>query len=311
MSDRNELVVSGALPPVVFAIQPQALQLRDDALAGSALIGKVETSAQNELAVRAHIELKRIASTFERARKALKEPILQAGRDLDRAVNAELIEVEKEIGRLSNLATQFNEAEQRRVREEQEMQRRELERIEREKQAEIARIAREEAARAAEAKRLADEADRKAREEREAAAKAAREATNAAEREAAAKRQAEAAEAEKANIIGRERIAKESQDRAAAEMQLATERAQQAAGVEGKPIVATRAAGQVVKTDWEIQVTNPYELAKFHPDCVTIEPKLGQIKAHLAAGITVKGITAKQVTKSTVRAGTLPSAIEV
>jgi hypothetical protein len=43
---------------------------------------------------------------------------------------------------------------------------------------------------------------------------------------------------------------------------------------------------------------------------VTIEPKLGQIKAHLAAGITVKGITAKQVTKSTVRAGTV-SAIDV
>jgi hypothetical protein len=239
VSERNELVVSGAMPPVVFTIKPEALQLRDDALAGSALIGKVETSAQNELAVRAHIELKRIASTFEKARKALKEPILQAGRDLDRAVNAELIEVEKEIGRLSNLTTQFNQAEQRRVREEQEMQRRELERIDRERQ--------------------------------EAIAKAAN-----------------------------------PQEVAAIE-----ERAQQAAAVEAKPIVATRAAGQVVKTDWEIQVTNPYELAKFHPDCVTIEPKLGNIKAHLAAGITVKGITAKQVTKSTVRAGTLPSAIEV
>lgn len=292
MSDRNELVVSGAMPPVVFTIQPQALQLRDDALAGSALIGKVETSAQNELAVRAHIELKRIASTFEKARKALKEPILQAGRDLDRAVNAELIEVEKEIGRLSNLTTQFNQAEQRRVREEQEMQRRELERIEREKQEAIARIAKDQA-----------EAERKALEA-VAAVRKIIDSSTSQEVQAEAKAAITAAEAEGAKMIA------EAASKAISATQQVTERAQQAAAVEAKPIIATRAAGQVVKTDWEIQVTNPYELAKFHPDCVTIEPKLGQIKAHLAAGITVKGITAKQVTKSTVRAGTV-SAIDV
>jgi hypothetical protein len=292
VSDRNELVVSGAMPPVVFTIQPQALQLRDDALAGSALIGKVETSAQNELAVRAHIELKRIASTFEKARKALKEPILQAGRDLDRAVNAELIEVEKEIGRLSNLTTQFNQAEQRRVREEQEMQRRELERIEREKQEAIARIAKDQA-----------EAERKALEA-VAAVRKIIDSSTSQEVQAEAKAAITAAEAEGAKMIA------EAASKAISATQQVTERAQQAAAVEAKPIIATRAAGQVVKTDWEIQVTNPYELAKFHPDCVTIEPKLGQIKAHLAAGITVKGITAKQVTKSTVRAGTV-SAIDV
>ena len=297
-----------ALP--VIQIAPIALQLRDDALAGSALIGRVTNAAQNAAAVAAHIGLKRVSAAFEKARKTFKEPILEAGRAVDRVVAAEMAEVEKEIGRLSNETRQFAEAEARRVREEQELQRREMERIERERLAEIARLAREQAAREAEARRVAEEAERMAREEREAAARAAREATNAAEREAAAKRQAEAAKAEEANRIERERVAAELAAKAASEMQLAEERAQQAKAAEAVPVVPTRVSGQVIKKDWEITVTNPYELAKYHPDCVEIKPKLGAIKAHLAEGITIRGIRAEEVTKSTVRAGSNPLVFE-
>lgn len=297
----TELILSQAPKIELFTFQPAALQQRDRALEISALIGKVENAEQNTQAVQAHIELKRISSGFEKQRKALKEPLLDAGRKLDRLVATELLEVEKEIGRISNLTAQFQIAEQRRVFEEQELQRKELARIEAEKQAEIARIAREQAAREAEARRVQEEAERKAREEREAAAKAARDATNKKQREAAQKLLEEAAKAEEANRIERERLAAESAARAASEMQLANERAQAAAAAEAKPITATRSFGQSVKQDWEIRVLNPYDLARFHPDCVTITPLLTPIKQLLNQGITVKGVMAHKVTKSNVR----------
>jgi hypothetical protein len=77
------------------------------------------------------------------------------------------------------------------------------------------------------------------------------------------------------------------------------------------PAALIRAEGQVVKTDWEITITNPYELAKFHPACVKIEARLTEIKQLLNDGITVKGVTATKVTKASVRVGVERKAIEV
>lgn len=203
-------------------------------MANSALIARVTNADQNKQAVDAHIFLKRVASTFESARKKMKEPLLEAGRKLDRAVSGELIEVEKEIGRLSVLSADFQRAEARRVREEQELQARELARIEADKNAALA-------------------------------------------------------------------AAKTTED-----VQRINEAALLARLAEVKPVTPTRATGQVVKEDWEITVTNPYELAKFHPDCVKIEALLTPIKQALNAGISVKGISATKVIKSSVRAGTAP-----
>lgn len=87
------------------------------------------------------------------------------------------------------------------------------------------------------------------------------------------------------------------------------EQVQQTATV--APVAPIRAEGQVLKTDWEIVVTNPYELAKFHPACVKIEPRLSEIKQLLNEGITIKGITATKVTKASVRLGGERKAIEV
>lgn len=87
------------------------------------------------------------------------------------------------------------------------------------------------------------------------------------------------------------------------------EQAQQSAIV--APVVPIRAEGQVVKTDWQITVTNPYDLAKYHPACVKIEPRLSEIKMLLNEGITVKGITAEKITKASVRLTSERKAIEV
>jgi len=71
-----------------------------------------------------------------------------------------------------------------------------------------------------------------------------------------------------------------------------------------------RAAGQTVKHDWEITVTNIWDLARAHPSCVKMEPRLGEIKNLLNAGIKVPVVTAAPVVKASVRVKKL-SAIEV
>jgi len=278
----NSIIVASRRDLPTFAVSPVALQARDEALTKAALIGKVENAAQNKTAVDAQMELKRIATSFEKQRKILKEPILEVGRQLDRIVAKETADVEKEIGRLSQLTSEFQLAEQRRIREEQEVQRRELERIEREKQAELARIAAEQLAK-----------ERAAKEAAEAAARATMEATSKKQREAAMKASLEAERLD--------REAQAAQAAAAAESQRISEAAAASTMAEAKPITATRVAGQVVKTDWKIEVINPWELAKFHPDCVKIEPLLTPIKQALNAGITVKGIRAEKITTATVR----------
>jgi hypothetical protein len=272
----------------MFSIPPAALEVRDKALEASALIGQVENADQNEAAVRVAITLKSISQDFERQRKRLKEPILEAGRQLDRVVACALGDVDKELSRISNLTSEFQLLEQRRVRDEQELQRRELERIEAQKQAELQRIAREQAEAEAKALHAADEAERQA---------------------AKARTVKQRAEAEKARQEA-ERQATEARSKAAAAFQSVTDQAQAATVAESRPITTTRIAGQINKSDWEIEVVNPWELAKFHPDCVTITPLMAPIKAALNEGRTVKGITARKVLKSTVR-GTPGSVIDV
>ena len=192
---------------------------------------------------------------------------------------------------MSNLRSQFQLIEDRRIAEERRLQEAELRRIEAEKQAALQRIADEQA-----------RVEREAREAREAAEKLASEAKNKKQREAA---EAARIEAEKQSQAAREQAAV-----AQAQTTRVEDKAAEAAYVESRPIAATRAPGEVVKWDWEITVTNRFELARCHPDCVKIEPLLTPIKAALNAGRTVVGIEAKKIKVADVRAATR-RAIEV
>lgn len=225
----TDVIVADKAEMPVFQIAGRALEVRDEALATAALIGKVENAEQNQTAVRAQVALKSVAQSFETARKKLKEPILEAGRKLDRAVAEALDDVQKELGRLANLVSEFQRAEQRRVREEEELQRRELERIEQKRREDLVKAQTPE------------------------------------------------------------------------QVQHVEERAAVQRAAESKPVAPTRAAGQHVQTDWSIDIINPYDLAKFHPDCVKIEALLTPIKAALNSGITVKGVKAERVIKAGVR----------
>lgn len=224
------------LPPIQLSESGRVA--KENALANSALIGKVTDTDSKVIAVRAQQELKAFIAAVEKARVSYKEPALVYGRAVDTFAATEKLEAEKEFGRISQLVKEFDDAERRRVAEEERLQRAELERIEREKREALA------AAKTAEQVAVIEE-------------------TAAAKAYAAA-----------------------------------------------RPIETARVAGQVTRTDWTITVLNPYELAKFHPDCVKIEPLMTPIKTALNEGRTLKGIRAEKIIKADVRVKPERAAIE-
>lgn len=220
----------------------EANQLKEAALELSALVGRVTNADENSAAVLAQVEIQKIRSLAEKARKAAKEPVLEYGKAIDNAAKQFLAELDEENLRISKLIGDFQALEAAKLRAAERLRQEELNRIEREK----------------------NEALAKAKNHEEL------ESTHAHFNEVAAQSAA------------------------------------------AQPIAApVRAEGQVVKTDWEIIVTNPYDLAKFHPSCVNITPRLSEIKQLLAEGVTVKGITANKITKAGVRLGAPRQPIEV
>lgn len=297
MNENNQLV-TGNFQFTPFAIIPEGLQARANALASSALIGKVENAEQNNQCSRARKEIKTLLSLFESQRKKLKEPIIEAGRQLDRMMDIESDELKQESGRLENLEKEFIRREMLRKQAEEELQRKELERIEAARLSELKRIADEQAAREAEARRIADEAQRLVREAQEAAAKLAAEATNKRQREAAQKAaqeaqiQAEAARVEREN---QEAILKLQQATAALESQRIQEQAETATRIESKPTEITRAPGQIIRKKWKITQINDLQLLRARPDLIRkIEWDMLTINQELAEGKKLPGIIAEE-----------------
>lgn len=310
----NSLIIASRRDLPTFEFNTSAKEAKAKALENSALIAKVTNADSKTIAVRAQQQLKGVINAIEKARKELKEPILEAGRKLDNLCATESLELEKEFGRVSQAVKEFDGAERRRVLEEERLQREELARIEREKQAELKRIADEQAAREAEARRVQEEIDRKAREAQEAAAKLAAEATNKKQREAAEKARQEALRQQALAEVERQKqetVLREQAAAAAAQTAAIEEKAGDAAYCAAKPIEITKVAGQRQTTNWVINVENPYLLAKFHPDLVEIKPRIADIKAALDDGREIKGIKAAKEHVSGVRVPAAQKAIEV
>lgn len=312
-TEETAIVASNRAVPT-FEINAPIVLAKETALTNSALIAKVTGHDSKVLAVRAQKELKTIVATVEKARKDAKEPLLVAGRQLDNICATFVLDLEKEFGRVSNVVREFDDAERRRVLEEERLQQAELARIEREKQAEIDRLRREQEAREAEARRIQEEADRKAREEREAAAKAIRDANNAKERKAAQEllKQAEAQERAAAEERTRQEAAA-AQERAKLEAQTAAieEKAQDAAYVAAKPVEITKVQGQRTTVDWEITKINEWALMKARPDLVRkIDFDMRAIKDELKRGVKLAGVEAREIYKADVRAGKMADVIE-
>ena len=104
--------------------------------------------------------------------------------------------------------------------------------------------------------------------------------------------------------IERRKFEQLAQAKTVEEVDVIHERIHAEAAAASVPVAAPpRAKGQVVREDWEISVTDIWSLAKAHPSCVHIEPRLVEIKLLLSAGVHPPGVVAKRVQTSGVRIG--------
>lgn len=251
MSDAALLVVD--LRSRQITVPAEVLLMRNEALAGSGVIGKVNSPETQAAAVEAQRGLATFTKLVERSRKAVKEPVLELCRAIDAKAEALASEVKAEEVRVAKLIGNY----QADLYEAQKL-------ADRAKQAELDRIQREK-----------DEATRKAAAEAQTAIAAA---NNQAEKDAAMAR---------------------AQAEAARQAELAR---QQEEAIKKAP-EPVRSDGQVVRRDWDFEVTDIWTLARAHPGCVDIKPRKAEIKELLRMGVKVVGIRAWDATKSTVRTG--------
>lgn len=227
----------------------------EQALESTALIGAVSDVESNAKAADAIGQLKAIAATIEKARKAIKEPVLELGRAIDAKAKELSQELVVEMNRIGKAVTDWQTEQMEKQRAAERLRQQELERIERER-----REAEEKAER--ERQEAIREANRKAAEE-------AAKARNEQERQAAEQRRLEA----EARAL---RDAEEAKQRA-------EQMAKQDAMATAAPVTKPKAQGQVVKEEYEFEMTNPFDLVRTHPGLVEITLRRAEAKAAIEA----------------------------
>ena len=323
----------------------EAIATKDNALAASGLISRVSTAAEQANAVEAQRALRAAISAAEKSRVEVKAPVLEFGKAIDAKAKEYKAELEAEEMRVGKLVGDFQQLEIAKAKAAEAARLLEQQKLEAERQAEIRRLAQEEAQKLAEIKRQEDERKaalakqeaEAAKAQREAAAKAeaakaplqtTAEVATASPQAALAKQEAEAAKAE----ADRLQAALETERAKQAEIQRDLDRQKelaqaqslqameatheryndQSAAVAERPAAApSRVAGQRVIEDYEITVTDIHTLARCHPGCVKIEPRLAEIKAQLRLGVKFQGISVAPIVKSTVSAGRQPAMLNV
>jgi len=119
------------------------------------------------------------------------------------------------------------------------------------------------------------------------------------------------AQNERLLAIERERAAEAAKVTSHDQLEKVQEKFDDQIRAQARTIEPVRVEGQQVRTDWEITVTNEIELAKFHPNCVKITPRLTEIKELLDAGFQVRGVKAEKITVAGIRHAPAKKAIEV
>jgi hypothetical protein len=115
-----------------------ARALIDDALSTGALIGHVRDATDNEVAVAAQLAIKAVQKQIEAAYRGAKDPLVKLGRQLDQTYKGLVEDLEREYGRIGQLAAGFALAEQRRLAAEAALAREAMAKLEAEKHAAIA-----------------------------------------------------------------------------------------------------------------------------------------------------------------------------
>jgi hypothetical protein len=126
---------------LTFAAEAEAAKLA--ALNGTALIGSVNNPAQQQAAVNAVQDVKSILLAVERARKAIKEPLLEACRLIDARAAEFVAELKNEEIRVNTSLGNYQQEIIINARKEEAKRQEALRKIEEERQAEARRIAAE------------------------------------------------------------------------------------------------------------------------------------------------------------------------
>lgn len=297
----GDLIVHDRDAKSVF-VGEAAENLKLSALNGCALIGTVKNPMQQQEAVNAVKEVKAVLLAVEQARKAVKEPLLEACRLLDAKVASFVEALKEEEVRMNTMLGNYQQeviSEQRRQEAERQAA---LRKIEEERQAEQRRLAAE----AAEAERKRQEDACKIEEARQA------ELRRIAAEQAVAKSSADKARLEQERVAFDVRQKTESEAREkhriadeaarAKEQERQNELAKQAVEAVAPVAVGQKAKGQVVKAVWDFEVVDIHLLYRMHPGFVTLTVNRSEINQALSMGVRdVKGLRVFEVVKSSTR----------
>ena len=300
MSDQALIIYDPAARSISLAAAAE--EAKQVALNGCALIGAVKNAEQQQEAVNAVREVKAVLLAVERARKQVKEPLLEACRMIDGTATTFKEELLAEELRINTELGNYQQEIVAEARRQEQKRQEELRRIEEERLAEQRRIAEE--ARKAEEARLA--VIRKAEEA------AAAERKRISEEAAAAKSKADKARLEKERIVfeAKQRAEAEARelqrlkDEAARKVEQDRQDAlaRQAVEAVGPAVAPQKAKGQVVKPVWTFEVVDIWLLARTNPGLVRIEANTSEINQVIAAGVRdIKGLRIVEVVKSTTR----------
>lgn len=262
---------------ISVSITPKAKEAKEEALETASFIDTI-TPDTRTIAINAVATLKAYTNAIEKSRKAVKQPFWDAGKAIDKIAETESEPVLKEIARVEKLLADYQREEDRKA----------AELLRQQQEAERARQAAEEA-RLKEEQRLRDEAAEKSRQAEELAKKGSKLAQAQAE---LARTQAALAAAQANNIAAERRADEDS--------------AKFSAGPP-EPLVPTRPAGQTVRQDWEIEVTDFDALYRaFGRRFIKMEPDIAALKYYLGCeGVDptkIPGVKATLATKVHVRA---------
>lgn len=248
---------------------------KGEALTAGLSVNQVTNYDEQKQAVEVQRSLHILVADVEKERKRIKAPVLAFGKLIDSTAKEWVQSLVAEQGRIAGIVSEFaaKEEEKRRQaeREAEEKRRAEMAKIEAERREAERKLQEDENKRLAELRAKQEEAAKANKAKQEEAAKAVREA---------------------------EEKAAKDRERVAAEL-----RAKEKKVLEATTVAApTKATGQRVKKEWKITVVNAADLARHHPEMVTITPKLMEIKDALNEGRTVVGIHSERVVKSSVSA---------
>ena len=174
-----------------------AQALKDDALATSAIVGRVTSAQENTIAAEAQLKLATLRRTITKAHEEGKRPFLRACQQIDAQKKEYLDEITSEETRITTLIGSYHQLQEAKRQAAEAAARLEAERIENARRAEEQRIHREAVEREAIERRKQEALASKARAEAAEAQRKITDATNAKQRaaaEAAALKQREESE---------------------------------------------------------------------------------------------------------------------